>query len=231
MPRLAKRLTYGNVVATLALFLALSGGAVWAAGKITSNQIGKGAVKNKTLAKSSVKAKNLAKKAVTAPKLANGAVKNAAIADGVVNFAKLEVGTNVVASATTPMVHATQEGPVPFNPPLSATSVAGEVLTLHLEAHGTLIPIVPNEPKKPCVVIPVPVINGNPRLAGLLLQLVSGIPIPGFTNGVPTADINFPIGLTQPGVPQNITMFLVTLTANCDPSSTVQISGFVTQEK
>ncbi len=67
-----RRLTYGNIVATLALFLALSGGAVWAANKITSKQIGKGAVKNKNLAKNAVKAKNLAKGSVTSAKLGEG---------------------------------------------------------------------------------------------------------------------------------------------------------------
>ena len=98
MRRLRAGLTYMNVVGTLALFLALSGGVVWAANKITSKQIGKGAVKNKNLAKNAVKNKNLAKNAVTSAKLAKGAVKNADIADGAVNFAKLAAGTDVVAT-------------------------------------------------------------------------------------------------------------------------------------
>ena len=54
------------MVATLALFLALGGGAVWAAARSPACQIGKGAVKNKNLAKNAVKAKNIAKNAVTA---------------------------------------------------------------------------------------------------------------------------------------------------------------------
>ena len=77
MKSVRRRLNYGNVVATLALFLALSGGVVYAANKITSKQIGKGAVKNKNLAKNAVKNKNLAKNSVTSPKLAKNAVKNA----------------------------------------------------------------------------------------------------------------------------------------------------------
>ena len=92
MRRLRSGLTYTNVVATLALFLALSGGAVYAANKITSKQLGKGAVKNKNLAKNAVKNKNLAKNAVTSPKLAKNAVKNANVADGAINFAKLAAG-------------------------------------------------------------------------------------------------------------------------------------------
>src|SRR6478672_10109518 len=110
MKSVRKRLSYGNVVATLALFLALSGGAALAANKITSKQIGKGAVKNKNLAKNAVKNKNLAKNAVTSPKLAKGAVKNADLADGSVNFAKLATPTSVIASATGGPIAVDQDG-------------------------------------------------------------------------------------------------------------------------
>jgi hypothetical protein len=229
MRRFRGRLTYVNVVGTLALFLALSGGVVWAANKVTSKQIGKGAVKNKNLAKNAVKAKNLAKRSVTSPKLAKGAVKNAAIADGAVNFAKLAAGTNVVASSSTAIIPATQEGPVAFNPPLSATASPGQLLTLHLESHGTLNSV---EPKKPCVVIPVPVVNGNPMLVGILLQLAGGVTIPLFANGVPVSDVSFPIGLTQPGVPQNVSILAVAEgPTNCTSTSTFQVSGVITQAK
>ena len=39
LKRIAGKLTYANVVASLALFLALSGGVVYAAGKIGANQL------------------------------------------------------------------------------------------------------------------------------------------------------------------------------------------------
>jgi hypothetical protein len=45
--KLRKRLTYANVVATLALFLALCGGVVYAAGKITGKDIKKNAISGK----------------------------------------------------------------------------------------------------------------------------------------------------------------------------------------
>src|SRR5204863_4545026 len=54
-------LSYVNVTATLALFLVLGGGAVWAAGKIHTRQLASGAVKTRNLARdavSSVKVKN-----------------------------------------------------------------------------------------------------------------------------------------------------------------------------
>ena len=137
MGRARKHLTYGNVVATLALFLALGGGAVLAANKITSKQIGKNAVKNRNLAKNAVKAKNLAKKSVTSAKLAKGAVKNVNVADGAVDFAKLAAGTNVVASASAgPIPAASQEGSIPLNPPLTVVPTPGQPLDPRRRSQG-----------------------------------------------------------------------------------------------
>jgi hypothetical protein len=222
-------LTYTNVVATLALFLALAGGTVWAANKITSKQIGKGAVKNKNLAKNAVKAKNLAKNSVTSAKIAKNAVKNAQIADGAVNFAKLAAGTNVVASASVgPMAVGATETAVSFNPPLTVTPVAGQLTTVHFEAHGSLT----GSGMTPCLVAPFPVVNGSPMLVGELLELISpGVPLlPGFENGIPTAGIEFPVGLTQPGTAQTISLFVIS-EGSCTPNSTFQVSAVVTQQK
>src|SRR6478672_4492011 len=194
--RVRPRLSYENVVATLALFLALGGGAVWAAGKITSSQIGKGAVKNKNLAKNAVKAKNLAKNAVTSAKLAKGAVTNAKLGDGAVDFNKLAAGTSVIASATAGPVAANQAGPhdLPLSNPISVTPVAGQPLTLDLEARGTLVKGGPGE----CAVLVVPLINGAPPLFVELLALQAPtVPAnPLFPNGVPVSDVAIPLGLS-----------------------------------
>jgi hypothetical protein len=223
------RITYANVVGTLALFLTLSGGAVWAADKITSKQIGKGAVKTKNLAKNAVKKKNLAKNSVTSPKLAKNAVKNADVADGAVNFAKLAAGTNVVASATAGPILAGQDGPVAFSPPLSVTPVAGQPLTVSLEARGRLTA----SGMSPCAMIALPVINGNPMIVGELLQVTSSIPAPPpLEAGFPVGAVSFPVGLTQPGVPQNISLEALSLGTSCTPDSRIdQIAVVVTQAK
>jgi hypothetical protein len=216
------------VVATLALFLALSGGVVLAANKITSKQIGKGAIKNRNLGRNAVRAKNLAKNSVTSAKIANGAVENADIADGSVNFAKLTAGTTVVASSSTGTIPANQERPVAFNPPLSATPVPGQPLTLHLEAHGSL---ARKEPTNLCDVIPMPVVNGNPMLMiGLEFQLLDEDSL-GQSHGNPVSEISFPIGLTQPGVPQNVSLYVVSVLGNCTANSTFLVSAVITQAK
>jgi hypothetical protein len=232
MPSFAKRLTYGNVVATIALFLVLCGGTVWAANKITSKQIGKGAVKNKNLAKNAVKAKNLAKNSVSSAKLAKNAVKNANIADGAVNFAKLAAGTNVIASATGGPVPVNQTGPVPIplNPPLTVTPVAGQPLTVSVEARGTLA----EKEEESCSTIVLPTVNGNPLLIGELSQLEApDVPPSGpFPNGIPVADVSFPIGLTQPGASQSIGIQLLTEEDHCTADSRVdQVMVVVSQAK
>ena len=59
MKQLRSALTYSNVVATVALFLAISGGVVYAA-----SSLGRNSVKSKNIAAHAVKTRNLAKNAV-----------------------------------------------------------------------------------------------------------------------------------------------------------------------
>src|SRR4051794_708566 len=75
MKKARDKLSYGNVVATLALFLALTGGVVWAAQKIRSGQI----------ARNAVKAKNIAKNAVTSSKVKNGSLQRLDLAGGAIS--------------------------------------------------------------------------------------------------------------------------------------------------
>jgi hypothetical protein len=65
-----QRLTYSNVVATLALFLALGLGGAYAADKIRSKDIAKSAVTSKTIKNKTIKGKDVKDRAITAAKLA-----------------------------------------------------------------------------------------------------------------------------------------------------------------
>ena len=71
------RLSYANVISTLALFLVLAGGSAFAATQLAKNSVG---------------TKQLKKNAVTAAKIKNGAVAGAKIKAGAVNGAKLGAG-------------------------------------------------------------------------------------------------------------------------------------------
>jgi hypothetical protein len=229
MKRVLASITYGNVVATLALCLALTGGAAWAANKITSKEIGKGAVKNKNLAKNAVKTKNLAKNAVNSAKLAKGAVKNADIADGSVNFAKLAAGTSVLASATGGPVPVNTSGltNVPLNPPVSVTAAAGLPLAVNLEARGTLV----QSGTEDCEVKVFPTVNGNPLYIGQLIDLSAPEEGPGspFPNGIPISGATFPVGLTQPGAALAIGVSMIG-EGECTSSSRIdQVAVVITQ--
>ena len=77
MHRLRSKLTYANVMATIAVFIAL-GGASYAAIKLPKNSVG---------------AKQLKKNAVTASKIKKGAVTTAKLKDEAVTGAKVDEKT------------------------------------------------------------------------------------------------------------------------------------------
>jgi hypothetical protein len=86
------RFTYANIVSTLALFLALSGGAAYAASKVNSSDLAKG----------SVHTSNVFKRAITSGKLAVGAVRSNQVADGAIGTKQVAngaVGAKQIANA------------------------------------------------------------------------------------------------------------------------------------
>jgi hypothetical protein len=77
-----RKLTYANVASTLALFLALGGGAVWAAAKIHSKDIASRAVKSGKIATHSVNTRILARNSVGTNKIKDGAILPQDLAGG-----------------------------------------------------------------------------------------------------------------------------------------------------
>ena len=92
-----RRLSYANVMATVAVFAALGGGAYAA-------KLGKGSVGPKQLKAKAVKTAKIANGAVTAPKLANGAVTAPKLAADSVIAGKVAAGA-VGLSDTNPSLH------------------------------------------------------------------------------------------------------------------------------
>ena len=82
MGRLTSALSYSNVMATIAVFLAL-GGAAYAA-------LGRNVVKSRNIAPGAVRGPDLAKGAVTSPKLGRGAVSDRALRNGAVTNRKIK---------------------------------------------------------------------------------------------------------------------------------------------
>ncbi len=92
----APRLTYANVVSTLALFLAFGSGAAYAANTIHSGDIAPGAVR----------ASDVFKRAITTGKLAVGAVRSNQIADGAVGSKQLGVAAVAPSNLQFPVSYA-----------------------------------------------------------------------------------------------------------------------------
>ena len=96
MKQIRKRITYANVMSSLAVFLVLGGGAAVAAGlgknSVGTGQIKRNAVKVGKLAPEAVRAGKLAKNAVPTNRLRNNAVSNEKIADGAVTEGKIGDG-------------------------------------------------------------------------------------------------------------------------------------------
>ena len=84
MKRLSKRLSYANVVSTIALFLAMGGATAFAVQQLPRKSVGQ-----KQLRPGAVTADKIRKHAVTAPKIEAQAVKSGKIAASAVKEAKL----------------------------------------------------------------------------------------------------------------------------------------------
>jgi hypothetical protein len=95
MKRFLPRLTYANVIASLALFIALGGAAV-AAGlpknSVGPNQIKKGAITAKAIRKQAVTSGKIAPRAITAGKLGANAVLPGNLGNGIISASKIAAG-------------------------------------------------------------------------------------------------------------------------------------------
>jgi hypothetical protein len=100
-PRFLPKLSYSNVIATIALFVALGGAAV-AAGlpknSVGPKQLKRGAVTAAKIRKAAVTSGKLAPKAVVAGKLAPNAVLPGNIGNGAITSAKIGAGAVIAAS-------------------------------------------------------------------------------------------------------------------------------------
>jgi len=95
--RIRQRLTYANVMSTIAVFLLLGGGAAFAAKKMSTHKIGSGQLRGASVTKAKIKrgavtASKIRKGAVRANKIAQGAVTSGKLANGAVTQEKLVPG-------------------------------------------------------------------------------------------------------------------------------------------
>jgi hypothetical protein len=227
MKKLRSALTYSNVVATLALFLAVSGGVVYAAttlGKnsVKSKNIAPRAVKSADLAKGAVKKANLAANAVTTGKVKKGSLNRSDLAPR--TLAGLQVvnaGSAAVPGLTTP---SEAGAPVPLSGTTSFTPAEGKSYELLAELRGT-----PSDADGPegevCNPFVSILVNGVP---------VSGVDIFGNASGTPpfnnqtVGGASTAIGLQQAGEPQTVSA-IVFGDSGCSPATTASLRVVVVE--
>jgi hypothetical protein len=88
-----RRLSYANVVSTLALFIALTGASAYATSKLAPRSVGE-----PELRPGAVTAQKIRRNAVTAPKIKAAAIKQGKLAEGSVSAAKMSI--NAIASGS-----------------------------------------------------------------------------------------------------------------------------------
>jgi hypothetical protein len=96
MRTIRRRLSYANVVSTLALFLVLTGGAAYAAHKLTRRSVGTPQLKSNAVTTAKIKAnavttRKIKRIAVSSAKLKEGAVTTEKIFDGAVTTDKIDL--------------------------------------------------------------------------------------------------------------------------------------------
>jgi len=106
------KLTYANVVSTMALFIALTGATAFAATKLPDRSVGEF-----QLRPGAVTAQKIRKNAVTAPKIKAEAVKQGKIANGAITAAKLTAGA---------VGNSTLQGGIVSNDKLAPEAVTGD---------------------------------------------------------------------------------------------------------
>lgn len=106
MSKIRKRLTYSNVMSSLAVFLVLGGASAYAAKKIGSNGLKSNSVTTAKIKKNAVTTAKIKKNAVTTAKIKNEAITTAKIKKGAVTGEKVDLASlgTVPNSATTNVI-------------------------------------------------------------------------------------------------------------------------------
>jgi hypothetical protein len=237
MRKLVGSLSYANVVATVALFMAVSGGVVYAASTLGRNSvksanIAASAVKSRNLAKNAVKAKSLAANSVTTAKIKKDSVTSTKVKKASLKRSDLAAGTLAglqvaevfspsVPGLTTPVPGGTL---VPLSGTASFTPAAGKSYELLVELKGNPLDI-DGTGEKFCSPFVDIFANGVPlNGAGLWADASSSPPF----NLEPIGTSSAAIALQAAGQPQTLTA-LAFGSAGCAPGTIASLRAVVVE--
>ncbi|HEY7949229.1 MAG TPA: hypothetical protein VID51_00170 [Solirubrobacterales bacterium] len=235
MKRIRNRLTYANVMSTLAVVLVI-GGATAIAAKVPRHSVGPRQLKANAVTTLKIKAnavtnRKIKKNAVTTVKIKDGSVDGAKIADGAVGFGKIATGTNVIATASGGPVAADSAtaATIPLTGTTSFTPRAGVVDFLSVEVRGNDLAATGAEPCAPEV---RPYVNESAfEMAESFFAVSAGEPTPEDPSGLrPVTGATAPLGMTSPGVTQDVAVKLIG-DPDCAEGSTVSVAIAITRAK
>lgn len=189
---LRSRMTYANVAATIALFLAVGGGTVYAA-----HELGKNDVHSKNIAPKAVKASDLAKDAVTSPKIKDGSVQPADLAAGVIAGLSSDVTGSASGGPRGSLNTSTTTG-LPLTGTTTFTPQAGQVSALAAQAQFTVATTNALNFCDPSVFL---LLNGQQTRVFLSPDDVNTTTLSTQT----VNDADGPFGLISPGTPLTVT--------------------------
>lgn len=203
---LRSRLTYSNVVATLALVLALGGGTVYAASKI-----GKDTVTSKSIKKGAVKSSDLAKNAVSGKKVKDGSLEAGDLAAGVIPQLKANVIGSSSAGPVTGLTTATFV-PLPLSGTTSFTPEQGDVTAIAAQARFSIATTNAANECSPAVRL---LVDGKPSSVFVGPEDGENSTTLVKSDG---RDAYGPYGLLDPGTPETITA-LIRGDTDCTPAT------------
>jgi hypothetical protein len=190
--KLRSRLTYANVAATIALFLAVGGGTVYAAFGLSKND-----VHSKNIAPRAVKASDLAKNAVTSPKIKDGGVQSADLAAGVIAGITADV-TGSATGGPRGSVNTNTTTPLPLTGTTTFTPQGGQVSALAAQAQFTVATTNAMNFCAPSIFL---LLNGEATRVFLSPDDVNSTTLVTRTAN----DADGPFGLIDPGTPLTVT--------------------------
>lgn len=186
MKAIRSRLTYANVMSSIAVFLVIGGATAFAASQLEKNSVGA-----KQLKKNAVTAAKIKKNAVTGAKVKDGSLTTVDLADGSIDSAKVLdgslTGKDVAAdSLTGANINESTLGQVPDAAKLggkTATAFTSSSIYKNESAieEGTLFDVETHYIDEACNPGDV-LIAGGPANVGKTSTMLESFPTPGLTN-------------------------------------------------
>jgi hypothetical protein len=186
---LRPKLTYANVVATVALVLAIGGGTVYAAA-----QLGKNDVRSRNIARGAVKNADLGKNAVTTKKIKNRTIKAADLAKGLLANDVADV-TGSASGGPQGSINTATTSPLPLKGTVTFTPKPGQVSALVAEGQFTIATATPGQFCQPAAFL---LVNGQRTRVFVEPDDTGGSTTPVTSTG---HDADGPFGLLSPGAP------------------------------